>query len=108
MRRQQEEEVKQPLEGCGCACLITAEQTMKQLQHANVHRNVVKPSKASGHVPAAASVAPQRLSRDAAGVASADAVPIEERLFHEADNRDAIRERARRCVSRAGRSWVVL
>ena len=60
MRRQQEEEVKQPLESCGCACLIAAAQTMKQLQNANVHRNVVKPSKASGRVPAAASIAPQR------------------------------------------------
>jgi hypothetical protein len=34
-----------------------------------------------------------------AGQASADIVPIEERLFHEADNRDAIRERARRWAS---------
>jgi hypothetical protein len=99
VRRQQEEEVKQPLDNCCCAPLIAVAQAMKQLQNANVHRNVVKPSKGSGHVLAAASVAPPRLSRDAAGVASADVVPIEERLFHEADNRDAIRERARRCVS---------
>jgi hypothetical protein len=86
---------------------------MRQLQNANVHRNVVKAPKASGLC----------LLRDAdanddddddndgdddddddadadavySGHASADVVPIEERLFHEADNRDAIRERARRC-----------
>lgn len=49
VRRQQEEEVKQPLKSCCCASLIAVAQTMKQLQNANVHRNVVKPSKASGH-----------------------------------------------------------
>lgn len=100
----------QTLENFSCNSLIPIAQTMRQLQTANVHRNVVKPSKSSGHVTAAASVAPPRSSHGATGVTSADNVPIEERLFHEADNRDAIRERARRCVSAyvSFLSWVVL
>ena len=66
---------------------------MRQLQSANVHRNVVKTNKNSGQY----SIARYHVcNQSASGHASADTVSIEERLFHEADNRDAIRERARR------------
>lgn len=68
-------------------------QTMRQLQSANVHRNVVKTNKSSGQY----CIARYHVcNHSATGHASADTVSIEERLFHEADNRDAIRERARR------------
>jgi hypothetical protein len=53
VRRQQEEEVAHAAAAKGGllrGCIVTCDgpQAMRQLQSANVHRNVVKPSKSSG------------------------------------------------------------
>ncbi len=104
VKRQQEEEVTVPETRVLYCCRQFCVQAMRQLQSANVHRNVVKPSKSSSLSSRAFCrgllFPPRQIDNTlAAGYASADVVPIEERLFHEADNRDAIRERARRLVA---------